>query len=781
MKKGAFDTAKKCIAMLLAATVTASVAGTTVMAAEPTAPEYIDIVAVKGHESFISSHMDMIKAVQKALLEHQSVIDISSYRISSDYSKDIYTAITAICPEMFFVERTQPFSSYALSSAGYITKLYPNYLYNKTTTDKMLKEFYAEADYYLDQVSGQLSACQDEFSKVMVLHDELVLDASYSASNPSTYVFMTDKYGVCENYARVYAYLLSQLGIYSEVIDSYSMGHEWLKVRIDGTYYQVDVTWDDPRPDRPGRVSHTYFLLSDQANTDHTDYLSIYPASDTRYDQAAFHQYNSKLCKLNASDTVFYAVDTAGKRIVKYNYATGKAETVLSLSDLQWDASAYYGSGAVWNGCFTGLASFDGKLYYNTPSAIYSLDPSTKKTKKITGNSGSEEYYGLRIRGSQLYGVTAASPNTSGTYVELCKLEPEQVQATGITITPASLTLKVGESRTLTASVQPSDATDRTVVWQSTNSAVAAVTDGKVTARSSGTAVIVASTSNGKSAVCTVTVTEPTVEVTSVRLSQQTLSLYTGESSTLRAAVSPQDATDPSLTWSSSNKAAATVTNGKVTAVAAGTAVIKARSSNGKTASCTVTVTDREPLVNGTSINSDTVQVGDKVRIAASASGGSGGYTYAYYFKRKVNTAWKTLGTEFGTNSSVTFTPTSEAEYDVKVIVKDSAGSTAEKCFSVKAVETLALTNVSVISRVNIKLGTAIPMIGKAVGGTGPYTYAFYFKRSTNTNWKLLGEKFSATTTARLKPTAVGSYDIRIIVKDSTGKTDTKLMTATVS
>ena len=69
-------------------------------------------------------------------------------------------------------------------------------------------------------------------------------------------------------------------------------------------------------------------------------------------------------------------------------------------------------------------------------------------------------------------------------------------------------------------------------------------------------------------------------------------------------------------------------------------------------------------------------------------------------------------------------------------------------------------------------------MIGKAVGGTSPYTYSFYFKRSTNTNWKLLGDAFTSTASARFRPTATGSYDIRIIVKDSTGATETKYFTA---
>ena len=189
---------------------------------------------------------------------------------------------------------------------------------------------------------------------------------------------------------------------------------------------------------------------------------------------------------------------------------------------------------------------------------------------------------------------------------------------------------------------------------------------------------------------------------------------------------------------------------------------------------------DPDALKNTSVINSDIVQIGDKVRISASAAGGTSPYTYAYYYKRSTNSTWRVLGTEFGKNSSVAFAPTSEADYDIKVIVKDSTGATAENFFTVKAVKELELTNVSVVGREKVYLGSAIPMIGKAVGGKSPYTYSFYFKRSTNTNWKLLGEKFQTTATARFKPLAKGSYDIRIDVKDSSGTIAKKVFSSTV-
>jgi len=169
------------------------------------------------------------------------------------------------------------------------------------------------------------------------------------------------------------------------------------------------------------------------------------------------------------------------------------------------------------------------------------------------------------------------------------------VNVSGVSISKSSLNLKVGESDTLTATVKPNNATNKTVTWSSSNNNVATVTNGKVVAVGKGTATITV-TASGKTATCTVTVTEevkvdPTVDVNSVSISKSSLNLKIGESDTLTATINPDNATDKTMTWSSSNNSVATVTNGKVVAVGKGTATITVTAS-GKTATCTVTVTE---------------------------------------------------------------------------------------------------------------------------------------------------------------------------------------------
>mgnify|MGYP005807243017 FL=1 len=201
-------------------------------------------------------------------------------------------------------------------------------------------------------------------------------------------------------------------------------------------------------------------------------------------------------------------------------------------------------------------------------------------------------------QGTSNFTVTASN-NSGSDSEELSIIIDEQtdVPVTGVSLNTSTLNLIEGGTDTLTATVEPNNATNRNVTWSSDNPSVATVNNGVVSAVSEGTATITvtAQGDSTKSASCTVTVTAAAVPVTGVTLSQTQASLYsnrTPNTLTLTATVAPDNATNQAVTWTSSDSAVATVDqNGVVTAVAPGTAVITATTADGgKTASCTVTV-----------------------------------------------------------------------------------------------------------------------------------------------------------------------------------------------
>jgi len=168
-----------------------------------------------------------------------------------------------------------------------------------------------------------------------------------------------------------------------------------------------------------------------------------------------------------------------------------------------------------------------------------------------------------------------------------------------IALNKSQTTLAVGARETLLATVLPGNATDKTLQWSSSNDSIATVDDkGQVTARSPGSARVsaVAADGGGASASCEVTVRgEGAVLVSSIALNKTSTTLVVGARETLSATVLPNNATNKTLQWSSSDDSIATVDdNGQVTARRAGSARVSAVAADGggASASCEVTVRD---------------------------------------------------------------------------------------------------------------------------------------------------------------------------------------------
>ena len=183
--------------------------------------------------------------------------------------------------------------------------------------------------------------------------------------------------------------------------------------------------------------------------------------------------------------------------------------------------------------------------------------------------------------------------------------EPEKVAVTSVTLSPTTLSLVEGEKSTLTATVAPEDATDKSVSWSSSAPAVATVSKGVVTAVAAGNATITVTSNDGnKTATCSVTVSPAHVSVSGVTLNKTEVSLVVGGSETLTATVAPTNASDKAVSWSSSATEIATVENGVITALAVGTAKITVTTNDGnKTASCDVKVTAAPIAVTGVSLD----------------------------------------------------------------------------------------------------------------------------------------------------------------------------------
>lgn len=200
-----------------------------------------------------------------------------------------------------------------------------------------------------------------------------------------------------------------------------------------------------------------------------------------------------------------------------------------------------------------------------------------------------------------------------------CSLTVYPVPAS-VSISRTEATMVIGETITLSASVQPADVQDASIKWYSDNERVATVDNsGKVTAVASGGAGIRARAWNGVEAMCVLTVNKPTVYPTSVTLSQTSGSISEGETLQLIATVFPEDTTDKTITWTSSKPSVASVSDsGLVTGLSVGATTITATCGTVK-ATCILSVTKAYINVESIELNLSTLTIreGEQVKLTA--------------------------------------------------------------------------------------------------------------------------------------------------------------------
>ena len=261
-----------------------------------------------------------------------------------------------------------------------------------------------------------------------------------------------------------------------------------------------------------------------------------------------------------------------------------------------------------------------------TKQLIVTIVPDDATEKSVTWNSSNEQVCTVSANGL----VTAVGAGSSvitvttvdGGHTATCLVKVLQ-HVSSLALSKHSLSLKVGEQEQLRAIIMPDNADDKNTIWSSSDNHVATIDDnGNITALKSGEAWIKAVSLDNSEAKdsCKVKVVQP---VTGISLSQENYQLTNiGENVQLEATVSPADATNKEVKWTSSNEAVCAVSNGKVIATGFGTAVVLAITVDGGfMASCTVIVEKESVTVTSVTISqtSATLSKGETLQLYATA------------------------------------------------------------------------------------------------------------------------------------------------------------------
>ena len=297
--------------------------------------------------------------------------------------------------------------------------------------------------------------------------------------------------------------------------------------------------------------------------------------------------------------------------------------TTISNSTIERDSDSEFAAFLVVEGSVSNTIAFydednDGYLYAASSSSNQLKTESTLTANSSFAVSGSEAKsivaQGSNTRNRIQWNKTASifscySNGQSSVYI--FEKGGEVIYPTAISIS-GETSIGVGETSAFTISYTPSNTTIKSITWSTSDDEVAGVSDGVVTGISAGSATITATAVSENGTIqATANVIVHNIAVTGVSLDKTTASISQNGTVALTPTISPSNATNKNLSWSTSDNSVATVNGGTVTGISAGTAIITVTTEDSnKTASCTVTVTSSGGSGGGAS-GSLTIEVSD--------------------------------------------------------------------------------------------------------------------------------------------------------------------------
>ena len=310
--------------------------------------------------------VNLYNAIYDALVNLKDSADISSYgvpRTQDEFNKmapkifSIREKVLDEHPEVFYFDH----SGSRLSVSGGKLTLGFTYKYSADEIQRRKNEVETVVNTIINK---NIKPDMTELEKVMAIHDYLVLNTVYDLNADcahDVYGLLVKKRGVCQGYALSMNLLLNRLGIKSIGVISKEMNHMWNMVNIDGEWYHMDCTWDDPVPNRDGVVRYKYFALSDveiaKGETEGDKHKGWDPSKVHTCTSDRFKYLSDMDYVVKTDKYMYYKSESSGKCEIFRATKDGSSIVSLKVCGFPYEVK-------------------DGKLYYK-------LDPRTDKTYEL--------------------------------------------------------------------------------------------------------------------------------------------------------------------------------------------------------------------------------------------------------------------------------------------------------------------------------------------------------------------------------------------------------------
>lgn len=330
--------------------------------------------------SSVSAEGDGLDELRLQIIEAMETgerLDISEYRLNREEMEDIYSDLFHRGLLPWYADY---FCDWTSASDGTIAVI---------SLRDLRKRSFSEDDYERAMAELIAETCHEgmtDLQKALSVHDYIVAHAQYSYLDTTNngYHALVKGETACYGYAQLYLRVMDRLGIPCQIVicddTGDGVGHAWNVVSIDGNWYHLDLTWDDPLPEEQGRAMHTYFLKTDREFRGVLHHNFDWKP-DIGCDDKTFASGNlwdgvsSPIIFLDAETALLRRQDSKGSAIYAVDPQTGEEQLLHSVSDS-------YSSGLSW---------WNERVWFNADDSIYSMKPDGTDVKtEYIHNSGEE-------------------------------------------------------------------------------------------------------------------------------------------------------------------------------------------------------------------------------------------------------------------------------------------------------------------------------------------------------------------------------------------------------
>ncbi len=337
------------------------------------------------------------------IMAQNSNIDISAYGMTVDEMIAAIQRVLNSYGELFFVGR-----EYHYSVSGDIAgSVALQYIY----TGEAYKAAKAEYDYLMAELIARIPEGLSPLATALAANDIICTEFEYSPKDSyvyNVYDMMRGGHGVCQAYTMLYSSMMRHFGIECEYVTSEMKNHIWNKVKINGEFFNVDVTWNDPIGNGYGYARHEYFLLSDKTMmmlNGATDAVSSVEAKCRDYDDAFWSTVISPFVYVRG---VAYYIDREGGYLSSFDFENYYSNELVYIGK-RWRTDA---ENTYYPDCFATVAAAGNYLYYNTDSGIYVYEPMFGNSKSlITTDRDGGYFYSFSIDKDSLKYARQYSPD----------------------------------------------------------------------------------------------------------------------------------------------------------------------------------------------------------------------------------------------------------------------------------------------------------------------------------------------------------------------------------